>query len=141
MRGSSFVYPNWYEPSQPDGQDHKSKRRRLFGRSAESASIKEKATSLKEIKESGSSRHSKESSRVTLNDGSSKLSAGDEAAPVRRHSKKKSGDDRGKGDRLSLFGGSIGGAIAKKARKPVPRLSRCVYFVEELPSMLTNVVS
>ena len=120
---AGFVFSDSLVSFQPDGPDTKSKRRRLFGRSAESASIKEKASSLKEIKESGSSRHSKESSR---NDGSSKISAGDEVPPMRRHSKKKSGDDRSKTDRLSLFGGSIGGAIAKKARKPVPRLSRYV---------------
>ncbi|KAJ3556322.1 hypothetical protein NM688_g2090 [Phlebia brevispora] len=110
--------------SEPENQDPKAKRRRIFGRSAESSSLKEKATSLKESKESSSTRHSKDSSAATLNDGSSKLSAGDEVPPMRRHSKKKSTDDRDKkADRLSLFGGSFSGAIVKKARKPVPRLS------------------
>lgn len=127
FRGSNadIVFNNKPETS---NQDSKAKRRRLFGRSTESASLKEKAASLKEVKETNSSRHSKDSTAVvTPSDSHSKISIGDEAPPKRRHSKKRSTDERKASDRLSLFGGSFTGAIGKKARKPVPRLSRCVF--------------
>ena len=101
-------------------QAEKAKRRKLWGRSAESASLK--AASLKET----GTRLSKDSptALTPTNDSGSKISAGDEPAPVRRHSKKRSVDSK-PSDRLSLFGSSFSGAIVgKKARKPVPRLSR-----------------
>lgn len=44
---------------------------------------------------------------------------------MRRRSKKRSSDDRKASDRLSLFGGSLSGTLAK-ARKPVPRISSYV---------------
>ena len=97
--------------------DQKAKRRRLFGRSAESASIKEKASSLKET----SSRHSKESTPVTANDPN-KPAGSEEAAPVRRTSRKKNSEERKPSDRLSLFGGTLSGTLGK-GRKPVPKLS------------------
>ena len=77
------------------------------------------------MKEKDSSRRqSKDSTAVaTPPDSASKISAGDEVAPLRRPSKKKSGEDRKGAERISFFGGSIAGAIGKKSRKPVPRLS------------------
>lgn len=97
--------------------DQKAKRRRLFGRSAESASIKEKASSLRD----NSSRHSKESTPVVAIDPS-KPGGTEEVAPTRRTSRKKSSEERKPSDRLSLFGGSLSGTLGK-GRKPVPKLS------------------
>ncbi|THG96991.1 hypothetical protein EW026_g4932 [Hermanssonia centrifuga] len=107
-------------------QDPKSKRRRLFGRSSESTSLKEKASSLKasslkDLRET-SSHHSKEATPITASD-SGKPEGSEPVSPPRRHSKKKSHDDRKASDRLSLFGSSFTGSIAKKTRKPVPKLS------------------
>ena len=100
--------------SEATHHDAKSRRRRLFGRSAESASLKEKAGSIKD----SSSRHSKEVTPTTPNDGPAENA---EDLPRRRPSKKRSSGDRGASDRLSLFGGTFSGTLAK-ARKPVPRL-------------------
>ncbi|KAI0340826.1 hypothetical protein BDW22DRAFT_1359658 [Trametopsis cervina] len=94
-------------------------RRRIFGRSAESTSLKEKPGSVRD----SASRHSKEDSPATPGSAQTDLAAD---LPIRRHSKKKSGDERKGSDRLSLFGGigmpTLGGHIGPKARKPVPRL-------------------
>ncbi|KIP10364.1 hypothetical protein PHLGIDRAFT_125572 [Phlebiopsis gigantea 11061_1 CR5-6] len=98
--------------------DQKAKRRRLFGRSTESASIKEKASSLKD----NSSRHSKESTPVLSADPTKPEATEEAPAPRRRPSKKKGSDDRKPADRLSLFGGTLSGTLGK-GRKPVPKLS------------------
>ncbi|THH29883.1 hypothetical protein EUX98_g4312 [Antrodiella citrinella] len=94
----------------------KVKRRRLFGRSAESASLKEKASSLKD----SSSRHSRDFSNTPIS-GPIPLGSED-AVPTRRQSKKRSGDERKASDRLSLFGSPFSGTLGK-SRKPPPRLS------------------
>ena len=95
----------------------KSRRRRIFGRSAESASIKEKAGSIKD----SASRTSKEGTPITPSEAG-KSEQGDDVPPMRRHSKKRSTDERKASDRLSLFGNTFSGTLGK-ARKPVPRLS------------------
>ncbi|KAL4245817.1 hypothetical protein ABKN59_001635 [Abortiporus biennis] len=99
--------------------DAKSKRRRLFGRSADSGSLKEKASSLKDT----SSRHSRDTPSTPIShlpsDAKQEIT---ETPPTRRHSKKKSVDERKASDRLSLFGTSFTSTLGK-GRKPVPRLS------------------
>lgn len=100
--------------------DAKNTRKRLFGRSAESASLKEKSSSIKD----SSSRHSKETSPATPGEGAPGEHA-DTTSPVRRRSKKRDSDERKASDRLSLFGNTLSGTLAK-ARKPVPRLSSYV---------------
>lgn len=47
---------------------------------------------------------------------------GEEVVPTRRHSKKRSTDERKASDRLSLFGSSFPSGLGK-SRKPAPRLS------------------
>ncbi|KAI0690842.1 hypothetical protein BC835DRAFT_1362697 [Cytidiella melzeri] len=95
-------------------------RRRFFGRSAESTSLKEKPSSIRDT----TSRHSKEASPATPASVQGEL-AGD--SPVRRHSKKKSTDDRKGSDRLSLFGGmsmpTLGVHVGSRSRKPVPSIA------------------
>ncbi|GJE87501.1 hypothetical protein PsYK624_035840 [Phanerochaete sordida] len=99
--------------------DAKAKRRRLFGRSTESASIKEKAPSVKD----NASRHSKESSPAIPAQSPNPSEAASDVALIRRRpSKKKGSEEKRHGDRLSLFGGSFSGTLGK-GRKPVPKLS------------------
>lgn len=101
--------------------DAKGKRRRLFGRSTESGSLKEKAPSVKD----NASRHSKESTPAipaVPAQSPSPSETADEVVPMRRPSKKKGSDEKRHGDRLSLFGGSFSGTLGK-GRKPVPKLS------------------
>ncbi len=93
-------------------KDSKSKRR-LFGRSTDSGSFKEKDA------------ESTRSSGTTVNSPPPSASPVDETIPVRRRSKgSKSVDDNNrKSDRLSLFGASFTGTLGKH-RKPAPRLSK-----------------
>ncbi|KAI0071841.1 hypothetical protein K474DRAFT_1629965 [Panus rudis PR-1116 ss-1] len=98
--------------------DAKQKRRRLFGRSTESASIKEKASSFKDT----SSRNSRDVSTPVSATHSDLKEAGDEVPPMRRHNRKRSSDERKASDRLSLFG-SFSSTSLGKSRKPAPRLS------------------
>ncbi|KAH8096600.1 hypothetical protein BXZ70DRAFT_945297 [Cristinia sonorae] len=93
----------------------KIKRRRLFGRSAESSSLKEKASSLKD----SSSRHSKDLTGTPLS-GTTTLAS--EEVSTRRPKKATGGEERKASDRLSLFGNSFSGTLGK-SRKPPPRLS------------------
>ena len=95
-------------------KDSKSKRR-LFGRSTDSGSFKEK-------KDAESTR----SGGTPVNSPPPSASPVDETAPVRRRSKSKSVEDSSnnkKSDRLSLFGASFTGTLGKH-RKPAPRLSK-----------------
>ena len=114
---SSIILFSLYHSSQSETANvsDKVKRRRLFGRSAESASLKEKASSLKD----SSSRHSRDFSGTPI---SSPVPLGSEVAPTRRSSKKGSGDERKPSDRLSLFGSPFSSSLGK-SRKPPPRLS------------------
>ena len=104
--------------------DAKQKRRRLFGRSAESSSLNEKG-SLKD----NASRNSKDpttpiSASASPNDPKTSVFE-DEQAPTRRTSRKRNSGERKASDRLSLFGSPFSGTIGK-SRKPPPRLSECV---------------
>lgn len=108
--------------------DAKVKRRRLFGRSTESSSLKEKASSLKD----SSSRHSRDlqTPPVSASPRDAKPEFSEDVPPMRRHSKKKSTDERKASDRLSLFGSPFSGTLGK-TRKPPPRLSTyviCCFF-------------
>ena len=107
-----------YMQSETAHTSDKVKRRRLFGRSAESSSsLKEKASSLKD----SSSRTSKDFGTPI----SGPIPLGSEPTPTRRDSRKRSGDERKPSDRLSLFGSSFSSSIGK-GRKPPPRLSTYV---------------
>ncbi|PIL37615.1 hypothetical protein GSI_01309 [Ganoderma sinense ZZ0214-1] len=88
--------------------------RRLFGRSTDSGSFKEKEKDAESTRSGG----------TPVNSPPLSTSPVDEAAPVRRRSKgNKSVDDNNKkSDRLSLFGASFTGTLGKH-RKPAPRLS------------------
>ncbi|KAI0371457.1 hypothetical protein BV20DRAFT_1120507 [Pilatotrama ljubarskyi] len=90
-------------------------KRRLFGRSAESGSLKEKPSSLKD----NASQHS---GGTPVNTPPASASPVDELQPVRRRSKGNRSIDGSKPDRLSLFGASFTGTLGKH-RKPPPRLS------------------
>ncbi|KAI0787073.1 hypothetical protein BC629DRAFT_1593605 [Irpex lacteus] len=111
--------------------ESKVSRRRLFGRSAESTSLREKASSIRD----NASRHSKEDSPATPGSTQAEHTGG---SPIRRHSKKKSHDSR-PSDRLSLFGGmsmpTLGVHVGSKSRKPVPRISR-----QAIPILLTVIL-
>ncbi|KAI1795003.1 hypothetical protein LXA43DRAFT_993043 [Ganoderma leucocontextum] len=100
--------------SETEGMAKESKsKRRLFGRTTDSGSFKEKDA------------ESTRSGGTPVNSPPSSSSPVDEAAPVRRRSKgSKSVDDNNnrKSDRLSLFGASFTGTLGKH-RKPAPRLS------------------
>ncbi|KAI0941212.1 hypothetical protein AcV7_002842 [Taiwanofungus camphoratus] len=117
--------------------DAKAKHRRLFWRSSETSSLKEKPSSLADT----TSRHSKDTSTPTsAPSASSAFSAPASATTspndvksdsgegitsvVRRVTKKRESVDGHKTSdhRLSLFGGTFPGTIGK-ARKPPPRLS------------------
>ena len=91
-------------------KDSKSKRR-LFGRSTDSGSFKEKDA------------ESTRSGGTPVNSPPPSASPVDEAAPVRRRSKGSVDDSHKKSDRLSLFGASFTGTLGKH-RKPAPRLSK-----------------
>lgn len=110
--------------------DAKSKRRRLFGRSTESGSIKEKAGSMKD----SASFQSRETPTPVSSPAPSASpidgrKEGEGASAVRRPSKgRRSTDERKAGDRLSLFGSTFSGTLGK-TRKPPPRLGRYVYLL------------
>ncbi|KAL7282752.1 hypothetical protein ACG7TL_004227 [Trametes sanguinea] len=91
-------------------------KRRLFGRSTDSSSLKEKPASLQD----NASQHS---SGTPVNTPPASASPVDELQPVRRRSKGSKGTDERKPDRLSLFGASFTGTLGKH-RKPPPRLSK-----------------
>lgn len=95
-------------------KDSKSKRR-LFGRSTDSGSFKEKEKDAESTRSGG----------TPVNSPPPSASPVDETAPVRRRSKSKSVEDSNtkKSDRLSLFGASFTGTLGKH-RKPAPRLSK-----------------
>ena len=97
--------------SEGAAKDPRSKRR-LFGRSADSGSLKDKDA------------ESTRSGGTPVNSPPPSSSPVDEAVPLRRRSKgNKSVDDSKKTDRLSLFGASFTGTLGKH-RKPAPRLSK-----------------
>jgi hypothetical protein len=110
-----------------------SMRRRLFGRSHESASFK--------VDSATNSRHSREGSIApspTVQDIPDKDKAKakdkekdedkDSASLGSRHARSKKSIDGGKGgERLSFFGSSFGGTLGK-SRKPPPRYSSYVYL-------------
>lgn len=132
-----LVWANFFDVVQSETtqvQDSKSKRRRLFGLSSESTSIKEKASSIKEStrrsRDVGSPAPSSSPSDTRV-DSKSMIGSGvgtivgmngEEVVPTRRHSKKRSTDERKASDRLSLFGSSFPSGLGK-SRKPAPRLS------------------
>ncbi|KAJ8489269.1 hypothetical protein ONZ51_g3007 [Trametes cubensis] len=91
-------------------------RRRLFGRSTDSSSLKEKPGSVKDT----ASLHS--GSGTPANSPPASASPVEELQPVRRRSKGSRSIDERKPDRLSLFGASFTGTLGKH-RKPPPRLS------------------
>ncbi|CDO77198.1 hypothetical protein BN946_scf184747.g11 [Trametes cinnabarina] len=90
-------------------------RRRLFGRSTDSSSLKEKPASIQD----NASQHS---AGTPVNSPPASASPVDEQQPVRRRSKGGKGVEERKPDRLSLFGASFTGTLGKH-RKPPPRLS------------------
>ncbi|KAI0774696.1 hypothetical protein BD413DRAFT_302983 [Trametes elegans] len=90
-------------------------KRRLFGRSTDSGSTKEKPASLKD----NASQHS---GGTPVNSPPVSASPVDETQPVRRRSKGNRSIDERRPDRLSLFGASFTGTLGKH-RKPPPRLS------------------
>ncbi|KAI8989868.1 hypothetical protein BD414DRAFT_460138 [Trametes punicea] len=90
-------------------------KRRLFGRSADSSSLKEKPASVQD----NASQHS---GGTPVSSPLTSAFPVDELQPARRRSKgSRSGDER-RPDRLSLFGASFTGTLGKH-RKPAPRLS------------------
>ncbi|KAF9458484.1 hypothetical protein BDZ94DRAFT_1226253 [Collybia nuda] len=113
-----------------------SMRRRLFGRSQESAGSK--------VDSAANSRHSREGSlsqSPTVLDIPEKSKARekdrdkDSASTGSRHTRSKKSIDGGKGgERLSIFGGSFGGGLGK-TRKPAPRTNEDT--ISEKPSMFT----
>ncbi|KAI0694374.1 hypothetical protein C8T65DRAFT_585044 [Cerioporus squamosus] len=98
------------------GKDPKS-RRRLFGRSTDSSSLKDKDTA------------SNHSAGTPLNSPPPSASPVDDSVPVRRRSKGARSIDERKPDRLSLFGSSFTGTLGKH-RKPAPKLSNLGEKVE-----------
>ena len=87
-------------------------RRRLFGRSADSGSMKDTA--------------SNHSGGTPVNTPPASASPHEENMPVRRRSKGAKSVDERKQDRLSLFGSPFASSLGKHARKPAPKLSKCV---------------
>ncbi|CAL1699992.1 unnamed protein product [Somion occarium] len=120
--------------------DAKQKRRRLFGRSTESSSLKEKAASLKDT---SSSRHSRDIATTPISaspNNDTKSEFADELPPVRRRSKKGGDGERKASDRLSLFGSPFASTIGK-SRKPPPRLSTSAEKSEDKPHMSMSTFS
>lgn len=120
VQALSFIVPHADRNNQGDvAPTATSMRRRLFGRSADSAlslgrgspipSPTARDTPDKDMKDKDSIKEGKERDRDSRDSGS--LSS--------RHARAKRSVDGGKQDRLSIFGGSFSNTI--KGRKPPPR--------------------